>query len=83
MPPPQTSTNPQFFVARMPSVHLTLKPHQVSPVVVPGVMKATLIFPKDVKVHNRLRTVNLFDFMYMDIFMNDAIYILLLRGGNW
>ena len=80
IPPPQT--HPQVFVARMPSVQLTLKP-QVSPAVVPGDMKATLILPKDVKVHNLLRTVNLFDFMYMDIFMKDAMSTVLLRGGNW
>ena len=80
IPPPQT--HPQVFVAQMPYVHMTLKP-QVSLAVVPRDMKATLILLKDVKVHNLLRIVNLFDFMYMDIFMKDAMSIVLLRGRNW
>ena len=63
MPPPQTSTHPQVFVARMPSVRLAVK-HEVSLAVVPRDVKATLIFPKDVKVHNLLTTANLFDFIY-------------------
>nr|CAN63656.1 hypothetical protein VITISV_006324 [Vitis vinifera] len=43
-----TTQHAQVFVARMPSVQLAIKP-QVSPAVVPRDVKATLIFPMDVK----------------------------------
>ncbi|RVW92572.1 Wall-associated receptor kinase-like 1 [Vitis vinifera] len=80
IPPPQT--HPQVFCGANAICSADTQT-QVSPAVVPGDMKATLILPKDVKVHNLLRTVNLFDFMYMDIFMKDAMSTVLLRGGNW
>ena len=68
-----TTQHAQVFVARMPSVQLAIKP-QVSPAVVPRDVKATLIFPMDVKVHNLLTSANLFDFMYMEI-LNKMLYL--------